>query len=68
MRSDGVAVTTPGFDHDAGLGRDEEDFAVEQLVTRLAVEAPAVAVLPGAAGLDVGGVRVGPKASATTST
>src|SRR5208283_1939254 len=51
-----VVVTPPGFDQDLGLGQAEEDLAVEQLIAQLAVEALAVAVLPGAAGLDVGGL------------
>ena len=56
MRSDGVVVTPPGFDQDLGFGQAEEDLAVEQLIAQLAVEALAVAVLPGAAGFDVGGL------------
>jgi hypothetical protein len=49
-------VTPPGFDQDLGFDKAEEDLAVEQFIAQLAVEALAVAVLPGAAGLDVGGL------------
>ena len=52
MRTYGVEVPPPGLDQDLGLGQAEEDLAVEQLIAQLAVEAFAVAVLPGAAGLD----------------
>ena len=39
-----------------GLAESVEDFAVEQLVAQAGVEALDVAVLPGAAPLDVGGL------------
>src|SRR3954463_2938575 len=53
----GVVVPPPALDDDLGLGQRVEDLTVEQLVTELAVEALAVAVLPGATGLDVGSLR-----------
>jgi len=49
-------VTPPDFDQDLGFGQANEDPAVEQLIAQLAVEALALTVLPGAAGLDVGGL------------
>jgi hypothetical protein len=39
-----------------GLAESVEDFAVEQLVAQASVKALDVAVLPGAASLDVGGL------------
>ena len=57
MRADGVVVPSPGFDQDLRLLQRVEDLAVEQLVAELGVEALDVAVLPGGAGLDVGGLR-----------
>jgi hypothetical protein len=54
VRTAGVVVPPPVLDHDLGLRQRVEDLAVEQLVAELAVEALAVAVLPRAAGLDVG--------------
>ena len=53
MGSDGVVVVTPLFDEDLGFLEAAEDFASEQLVPQLPVEAFAVAILPGAAWLDV---------------
>ena len=50
-------MLAPGLDDDLGLGEAVEDFAVEQLVAELGVEALAVAVLPRAARFDVGGLR-----------
>lgn len=49
-------MAPPGLDHHLGLGQAEEYLAVEQFVSQLAVEALAVAILPRAAGLDVGGL------------
>ena len=54
MRSNGVVVLPPLLDHDLCLVQAVEDFSVEQLVAQLPVERFAVAVLPGAAGGDVG--------------
>jgi len=49
-------VAPPALDDDLGLAESVEDFAVEQLVAQASVEALDVAVLPGAAPLDVGGL------------
>ena len=53
MRSDGVVVVAPLLDEDLGFLEAAEDFAIEQLVPQLAVEAFAIAVLPGATRFDV---------------
>ena len=53
MGSDGVVAVAPLFDEDLGFLEAAEDFAIEQLVPRLAVEAFAIAVFPGAARFDV---------------
>jgi len=47
-----VVVTSPLLDHDPCLLQAVGDLAVEQLVAELSVKALAVAVLPGAPGLD----------------
>jgi hypothetical protein len=54
--ADAIVVAPPGFDQDPGFGQAIEDLAVEQFIAKLAVEALAVAVLPGAAWGDVGGL------------
>ena len=46
-----VGMTSPLLDRHLGLLERVEDFAVEQLVSELAIEALVEAVLPGAAGL-----------------
>ena len=46
-----VVVLAPALDDDLCLLQAEEDLAVEKLVPELAIEAFAVAVLPGAAWL-----------------
>src|SRR5262245_44364601 len=51
-----LVVPPPTLDDDLGLAQSGEDFAVEQLVAQASVEALDVAVLPGAASLDVGGL------------
>src|SRR6266446_300870 len=56
VRPDRVVVPPPTLDDDLGLAQSVEDFAVEQLVAQASVEALDVAVLPGAASLDVGGL------------
>jgi hypothetical protein len=56
MRAHLVVVLTPILDHDLCLIERVEDFAVEQFVSQLSVEALAVAVLPGASRFDVGGL------------
>src|SRR3712207_2654118 len=52
MRPDGVVVPAPGLEQDLRLLQAAEDLPVQQLVAELALEALAVAVLPGAPGLD----------------
>lgn len=49
-------MTPPVFDDDPGLLQRIEYLTVEQFITKLRVEALAVAVLPGAARFDVGGL------------
>ena len=56
VRTHAIVMAPPGFDQDLGLGEAEEHLAVEQFVAKLAVEALTVAVLPGTAGRDVGGL------------
>ena len=53
MRPDGVVVAAPLPNNSLGLLQAVEDLSVQKLVTQLAVEAFAVAILPGAARLDV---------------
>ena len=53
MRSDRVVVLAPLRDDDLCFLEAVEDFTVEQFVAQLAVEAFAVAVLPGASWRDV---------------
>jgi hypothetical protein len=52
-----VIVPSPSFDDDPGFAQAVEDLAVEQFVTKLAVEAFAIAVLPWAAWFDEQGLR-----------
>ena len=56
MWPDGVGVLAPQRDHDRCFLEAVEDFAVEQFVSKLAVEAFAVTVLPRATRLDVEGL------------
>jgi hypothetical protein len=56
MRADLVVMTPPIFDDDPGLLQGIEDLAIEQFIPKLRVEALAIAILPGAAGFDVGGL------------
>ena len=56
MRPDGIVVPSPGFDHDLCLFQRVEDLTIEQLITKLSVEALAVAIFPGTAWFDVGGL------------
>ena len=58
MRPYGVVVAAPLPNDGFGLLQAVEDFSIQKLVTQLAVEAFAVAILPRAAGLDV--KRLGP--------
>ena len=56
MRPDGIVVPSPGFDDCLGLVEGVEDLAIQQFVTQLAIEAFAIAILPGTAWFDVGGL------------
>ena len=53
MGSGGVVVVAPLPNDGLGLLQAVEDLSIQKLVTQLAVEAFAVAILPGAARLDV---------------
>ena len=55
MRPHRVVVMPPCFDDDLGLLEGVEDFAIEELIAQLGVEALAIAILPRAAGHDVSG-------------
>ena len=55
MRSHRIVVLPPSFDDGLGFLQRVEDLAIEQFVTKLRVEALAIAILPGTAGHDVGG-------------
>ena len=61
MRPDRVVVLSPAFDDDPGFLQRAEDLAVKQFIAKLRVEALTIAVLPRAAGLDIG--RPGPDRS-----
>ena len=56
MRPDGIVVPSPGFDHDLCLFQRVEDLTIEQLITKLSVEALAVAIFPGTAWFYVSGL------------
>ena len=56
MRSHRVVVLPPSFDDNLSFVQRVEDFSIKELVAELRVEALAVAILPGAAGHDVGGL------------
>src|SRR5476649_1880402 len=56
MRTHNVVVPSPGFDHDPGFVERVEDLPVEQFVTQFSVEGFAVAILPGTARFDIGGL------------
>jgi len=51
-----VVVAAPVFDHDPGLLERVEALAVEQLITQLAVESVAIAILPWTTRFDVSGL------------
>ena len=55
MRAHGVEVPPPAFDDDLRLREGVEDFAVKEFIAQSGVERLDEAVLPGAAGRDVGG-------------
>jgi len=54
---DMVVVVAPSLDQNDGLLQVVEDLPVQELVTEFAIEGFAVAVLPGAARFDVGGLH-----------
>ena len=56
MRPDGVVLAAPGFDQNLGLLQGVEDLAVEEFVPQPGIEAFDIAVLPGTARRDVGGL------------
>src|SRR5262245_25799388 len=56
MRPDRIVMASPALNDDLGLAQSVENLAVEQLIAKAGVEALDVAVLPGAAPLDVGGL------------
>src|SRR5580692_11415713 len=65
-----VVVAPPTFDDDLGFLQCVEDFAVEQFIAKLRVEALAISILPGTARHDVGGLgsdRRDPFATALTT-
>ena len=48
-----VVFHPPSFDHDLRLLQRVKDFSVQTLISQLAIEAFAVAVLPGTSWLDI---------------
>jgi hypothetical protein len=56
MRPHFVIMPPPAFDDDLCLLERIEYLSVQQFVAELRVEALSVAVFPGAAGLDIGGL------------
>src|SRR6516164_6632781 len=56
---DGVEVQAPAFSQHAQFLDRVEDFAIEELISQLAVERFAVAVLPRRSGFDVECLRAG---------
>ena len=54
MRTDLIVMPPPGFDDNLCLAPGPEPFQVQALVTELAIETLARAVLPGLAGIDQG--------------
>jgi len=55
-----IVVFSPLLDDHLGFLEAVEDFAVEQLVSKLAIEAFVVAVLPRTTGRDEHGLRANP--------
>jgi hypothetical protein len=53
MRPDRIVILASALYQDLGLLQGVEDFAVEQLITQLSVEALVVAILPGTPGFNV---------------
>src|SRR5215207_8060750 len=56
VRAHLIVVAPPALDHDLCLAQAVEDLAIEQLVAEPGIEALDEAVLPWAAGGDVGGL------------
>ena len=56
MRAFGGVAPAPALNGDLRLGEAEEDVSVQEFVAELLGEAPAVAVLPRTARLDLGGL------------
>jgi len=56
MRANRIVVAAPAFDDDLGFVQGVEDLAVEQLVAQARIKTFDEAVLPRAAGGDVGGL------------
>src|SRR5215210_7495663 len=52
-----IVVAPPAFDDDLGFAQCVEDLAIEQLIAQSRIEALDVTVVPGAAAIDVGGLR-----------
>ena len=52
----GIVVAPRALDDDLSLRQCVEDLSIEQFVTQTSIKALDVSVLPGAAGLDVGGL------------
>ena len=63
MRAHRVVVAPPAFDDGPGFLQGVEDFAIEQLIAKLRVEALAISVLPETARHDVGGLGSRPHAA-----
>ena len=57
MRPNGIVVTAPTLDDDLGFPQRVEYLAIEQFIAQAGIETLDVAVLPGAAGFDVGRLR-----------
>ncbi len=57
MWPDLVVVAALAFEHDPRLFERIKNLPVEQFVAELGVEAFAIAILPRAAGRDIGGLR-----------
>jgi hypothetical protein len=53
---DRIVVPPPALDDDLCLLQRVEDLAIQKFIPQLRVEALAIAILPGAAGHDVGGL------------
>ena len=56
MRPDRVVVPPPSLNDDLCFLQRVEDLAIQKLISQLRVEALTIAILPGAAGHDVGGL------------